>query len=171
MIQSQVRQHGGSSARPTRNRSPAWLMRAAGPADPGRWSCEESLTFLNELLEGERAGAKALAHMAHDVRDPGVRALLREVETVQAAFCVTLGREIEARGGRASPAASRFYEKCLGQPNLKQRIAFANRGQESLARSIEAALRTLPAGTFHEKLLSMLELHRRQIERWKLLLG
>lgn len=144
--------------------SSAWVRREVAPVSLRYWQDDEILIFLDDLLESARAAARALSRVVLEARDPGVAALLKELESLHASSCIMLWQEIEARKGRASPRTDAFYDKCFAQRTPSQRIAIAIHAQERFVRRIERALRRVVDPILHAKLKILLELHRRQMQ-------
>jgi len=51
---------------------------------------EDLLDFLNAMLEAERAGAKALLHIARDTKRNDVAALAKDIHKDEAKWCAML---------------------------------------------------------------------------------
>ena len=93
------------------------------------------IAFLNELLEAERAGAKVALESAAEAREPEIVALLKNIQQDEAQWCAMLFRKIKLMGGEPSPRIGAFHGKAMAIRDLKERIAFLNRGQGWVVRS------------------------------------
>jgi hypothetical protein len=124
----------------------------------------EIVQLLNELLEAERAGARAVGFMSReDASDR--RAALRQVAADEAAFCAMLARHVTRSGGVPSRATGEFYEKVLALEADGQRLKLLNRGQAWVVRKLRETLPRIRDDRLHQDLRDMLEAHERNIER------
>jgi len=121
---------------------------------------EERVALLNTLLEAERAGAKVLAAFL-DEYDAGSDAwrTLRQVQRDEAENCAILMGLIRGLGARPSAVTGDFVGKALAIEGKEARLAFLNRGQGWVARTIRQALPRLPAGSVRDALESMHDSH------------
>jgi len=101
---------------------------------------DELLAFLNEMLEAERAGAKALLHISKEVGEKNVAALAMQVHHDEARWCAMLIAAIRLHGGTPSDATGAFYEKVLAITDMKARLAFVNRGQGWVVKKLKEAI-------------------------------
>ena len=90
--------------------SPPCMLHEVDPAYLGYLNDDETIAFLNELLEAERAGAAGVGEMAAPA-DAAHRALLQAVATDEARFCAMLTRHILRLKGRPTAATGRFLDK------------------------------------------------------------
>ena len=121
---------------------------------------DELLALLNTLLEAERAGAKVLAAFLdeYDTASDAWRTL-RQVQRDEAQNCAILMGLIRGLGARPSDATGDFVGKALAVEGKAERLAFLNRGQGWVARTIRQALPRLRAGTIRDALQTMHESH------------
>ena len=105
-------------------------------APAGPISRDELIDFLNELLEAERAGARVALESARDARDPETVKLLKAIQDDEARWCAMLLRQIRALDGAASPRMGAFHGKAMAIADLKERLAFLNRGQGWVVRKL-----------------------------------
>lgn len=126
---------------------------------------EELIAFCNELLEAERAGARITARSASEARDAATRDLLRDIQKDEARWCAMLLKWIGHLDGAASPRVGAFYEKCLAISDLKDRIAFINRGQGWVVKKLREMLPKLRDDAMHADFRAMLESHEENIRR------
>ena len=105
-------------------------------APTGPISRDELIDFLNELLEAERAGARVALDSARDAKDPETVKLLKAIQDDEARWCAMLLRQIRALDGAASPRMGAFHGKAMAIADLKERLAFLNRGQGWVVRKL-----------------------------------
>jgi hypothetical protein len=101
---------------------------------------DELLAFLNEMLEAERAGAKALLHISKEAHDAPAAALAMAVHHDEARWCAMLTAAIRLQGGAPSQATGAFYEKVLAITDEKARLNFVNRGQGWVVKKLKDAI-------------------------------
>jgi hypothetical protein len=82
--------------------SPACLMHEASDAYMDYASTDELTTFLNELLETERAGARVTRERARAVGTGPVAEIMRTVRRDEARWCATLAPHLKRGGARPS---------------------------------------------------------------------
>jgi len=105
-------------------------------APTGPISRDELIDFLNELLEAERAGARVALESARDAKDPETIKLLKAIQDDEARWCAMLLRHIRVLDGTASPRMGAFHGKAMAIADLKERLAFLNRGQGWVVRKL-----------------------------------
>lgn len=131
---------------------------------------DELLVFLNELLEGERAGARITAHTAAETSTPALAGLMNDVHRDEAHWCAILLKWIAHFGGEPSPRVGDFYEKCLVYSDLAERAAFINRGQGWVVRKLKQTLPKIQNEEMPADLTAMLRSHEHNIVRTNALL-
>lgn len=145
--------------------SPPCSMHELDPSYLGYMDRGETVALLNELLEGERAGARAVAEMARQEEDPARRAVLRDVAMDEARFCAMLVRHVTRLGGVPSPATGAFYDKVLAPDTAAERVALLNRGQGWVVRRLREAAGRIADDALLRDIKDMLEVHERNIGR------
>ena len=120
---------------------------------------DELLAFLNEMLEAERAGAKALLHIGKESQDAAASALAMAVHHDEAKWCAMLIAAIRLHGGTASDATGAFYEKVLAITEPKARLAFVNRGQGWVVRKLRELAPRVEDAPLRATLQAMLDAH------------
>lgn len=106
---------------------------------------EEFGTFLNQLLEAERAGAKLLsAYLDELPPDSFMWKSIRAVQLDEAHNCAVLIPLLLEAQVTPTTAVGDFYERGLAILGLRERLQFLNRGQAWVARHIAAALARVP---------------------------
>lgn len=150
--------------------SPPCLLHETDDVYAGYLGRDELLALLNQLLEGERAGARAAAACGAASDEPA-RTAFREIAKDEAWFCAMLSRHIMALGATPSTATGAFLGKLLAIDGTRERLAFLNRGQAWVVRKLREALPRVRDDLLHEELEDMLALHETNIERCELVLG
>ncbi|MBS0219572.1 MAG: hypothetical protein JSR91_02410 [Proteobacteria bacterium] len=145
--------------------SPACLAHEADDAYMGFASREEIAAFLNELLEAERAGTGVALRSAQAAADTPFGDLLRDVHHDEAKWCAMLLRQLKTLGAPASAKVGAFQEKALAIQDMRERIAFLNRGQAWVVRKLGEMLPKVRDDVLHRDLQEMLQAHEVNIER------
>jgi hypothetical protein len=128
------------------------------------------IALLNELLEGERAGAKAAILCRDDTLNPSVDAVLHALGCDEGHFCSVLVRHLQRLGTTPSRATGSFYERLRAIAGLPARLAFLNRGQRWVIRRLDEALPGLRDGWLRSDLHEMREVHVRNVARCEALI-
>lgn len=139
-------------------------MHELDPFALGYMSREEVLRLLDQLLEGERAGARSLGVMSKEVLQSELGAALRGIARDEARFCAMLSRHIRRLGGLPSSATGAFYGKVIALKERDQRLDLLNRGQGWVVRQLREALPRIDDSALHADLRDMLAVHERNIE-------
>lgn len=126
---------------------------------------EELIAFCIELLEAERAGARITARSATEANDATTRDLLRDIQRDEARWCAMLLKWIAHLNGAPSDRVGAFYEKCLAISDLKERIAFINRGQGWVVKRLRDMLPNVREDGMHADFTAMLVSHEENIRR------
>jgi nitronate monooxygenase len=126
---------------------------------------DEVARRLNELLEGERAGALGLNDMKADEGDPALATLLDAVSRDEARFCAMLGHHLTRLGYTPSRATGVFYEKLSARKTLVDKLQLLDRGQSAVVRLLDELLPSIQEQDLCEDLLEMRDTHVRNIER------
>lgn len=120
---------------------------------------------LDELLEAERAGARVTMETARQVPDAPLRELIDAVHRDEVKWCVMLGhaiRELDATPGSLTGA---FYEKAMAIADIRERLAFLNRGQGWVARKLRELLPMVNNPAIERNLTEMLVAHEVNIDK------
>jgi nitronate monooxygenase len=108
-------------------------------------STSSSTDFLNEMLEAERAGAKALVVYMDDFpRNGEAWKTLRQIQADEAHNCALMGKLLEKAGTPYSHATGKFYDKAIAVKGPKPRVEYLVRGLKWAVRRFEAELPRLP---------------------------
>ena len=99
------------------------------------------IDFLNEMLEAERAGAKALVvFMDEHPRNGESWKVLRAIQNDEAHNCVMIGELLKRAGHDYSHATGKFYDKAIAVKGKRERIEFLTRGLRWAVKRFEQAL-------------------------------
>src|SRR5581483_10197111 len=156
--------------KPAQPSSPACLAHEADDAYMGYATRDELAGFLNELLEAERAGTGVALKSANEARGTPFEPLLRDVHRDEARWCAMLLKQLKVLGAPASPRIGAFQEKALAIQDMRERIAFLNRGQGWVVRKLREMLPKVRDDALHHDLQEMLQAHETNIERARLAL-
>lgn len=144
------------------------MDRARGPAKNGAmdvWTREELLSFLNQMLEAERAGARALLHVAKETQEADVAAMAAAIQKDEAHWCAMLIGAIRKLEGMPSEKTGAFYDKVMALTGDKERLALVNRGQDWVVRKLREALPKITNGDLANDLSIMLTSHEENIAK------
>src|SRR5690606_39611630 len=95
---------------------------------------------LNELLSAERAGAQVAAASLKEATKDRQRSVLQQVHRGEADSCRRLRDCVLLLGAEPTRERGAFYEKCMAIPDLVERLALVDRGQQWVIRKLEALL-------------------------------
>jgi len=128
--------------------------------DDGRASVPATL---NELLEGERAGARILRETRRQSfgtpRAPELLAALEAIGEDEVRYCSLLLKQIAALGATPSAAIGSFYGKCMAVDDLEERLRLLNRGQRWVSRKITELLPAVDDPALRDTLAEMRDTH------------
>ncbi len=124
---------------------------------------EDLVLALNELLEAERAGTKVTLQTGTELADPALKALVAAVQRDEAHWCAVLSKAVRRLGGEPSTATGAFHAKAMAITDLRERLAFLNRGQAWVVRRLQALLPRLGDTAIREDLAAMLAGHEENI--------
>lgn len=114
----------------------------------------------NELLSAERAGAQVAAASLKEVRNEVQRSVLQQVHRGEADSCRRLRDCLLIMGAEPTRERGAFYEKCMAIPDLVERMALVDRGQQWVIRKLEALLPQLTDPRLREQLEAVLITHQ-----------
>jgi|GEM_PF-62795 len=117
------------------------------------------------LLEGERAGARVTLGTTLEAHDADIRALAMSIHRDEAHWCGVLFAAIKRLGGEPSSGTGAFYDKAMAIGDLASRLAFLNRGQAWVVRSLREMLPKVKDEALYRDLDAMLKAHERNIEK------
>lgn len=120
---------------------------------------DEIAAALNALLEAERAGAQVTLESARATNDPAMIALIKAVHVDEAKWCGMLSAQIKRIGVLPSTHCGAFYEKAMAIADPHERLAFLNRGQAWVVRTLEELLPRVRDDILHVALNEMRASH------------
>lgn len=129
----------------------------------GYASAAECVTFLNLLLEAERAGARVALRTAAQCTDPQTRQLSRDIQRDEARWCGVLTHAIHRLQGVPSRITGAFHDKAMAIEDIAARLAFLNRGQWWVVKRLQEFLPKIGDETLYAELSEMLASHQRNI--------
>jgi Domain of unknown function (DUF6306) len=124
---------------------------------------DEVTSFLNEMLEAERAGARVTLESARIAGADRLAELLRTIQRDEARWCVMLHTHLKARGDKPSNKIGDFYDRAMAVTDLRERIALLNRGQGWVVRKLREMLPRIREGGLYADLSEMLRSHETNI--------
>jgi hypothetical protein len=131
-----------------------------------RWLSDgEIVAVLNDLLEGERAGAQGLTRLAAREPPGELADLLRAVARDEGRFCAMLNAEIRRLGGTPTSRTGVFLDKLLAREGLAAQLDLLDRGQSAVARTILEVLPRIQDRELVNRLNEMYEVHIENIRR------
>ena len=133
---------------------------------------DELAALLNLLLEAERAGARALSAWLDElpVESPAWPRL-RAIQRDEARNCALLVDLLIGVGVKPSPKTGDFARRASEVVGWGNRLAFLNRGQAWVVRTLSTALPRLAASAGREVLERMRDSHRDNIAACEALLA
>ena len=129
------------------------------------WTREELLAFLNQMLEAERAGARALLHVAKDTQLADIATMAGAIQKDEARWCAMLIGVIKKLDGEPSEKTGAFYDKVMALEEDKARLALVNRGQDWVVRKLREALPNIADSDLANDLSIMLTSHEENIAK------
>jgi len=145
--------------------SPVCAANEADAAYMGYASREEIIDFLNVLLEAERAGTRVMLKTSIEAKEPEMRELAASILRDEARWCAVLFDVLERLGAVASPRIGAFYDKAMAIADLRDRLAFVNKGQAWVVRKLTEMLPKVRDEELYRDLDAMLKTHEQNIER------
>lgn len=149
----------------TEPNSPVCYAKDGDPGYMGHLTHDELLSFLNLMLEAERAGARVGLRTAKDAQDGQTRDLARAIQRDESRWCAMLQRSIRDAGGIPSEATGAFYQKAIAIDDLAERLAFINRGQGWVVKKLRDVLPKIRDDALHDHLKAMLTAHEDGIRK------
>ncbi len=145
--------------------SPVCYAKDGDPGYMGYLTHDELLSFLNLMLEAERAGARIGLRTAKDAQDRQTRELARTILRDEARWCAMLRQSIRDAGGIPSEATGAFYQKAVAIDDLAERLEFINRGQGWVVKKLREVLPKIQDDVLYDHLKAMLTAHEAGIRK------
>ena len=121
---------------------------------------ETLIAALNELLAAERAGAQVAAASLKEVQSDLQRSVLQQIHRGEADSCQRLRECVLTLGGEPTRERGAFYGKCMAIPDLPERLALVDRGQQWVIRKLEELLPRISDPRLREHLETVLVTHQ-----------
>jgi len=121
--------------------------------------------LLNELIEGERAGAVGLLDMKRRPECADLSPLLQQVAEDEAHFCAMLTHHVEALGGEPSRRTGVFAEKLARREGLDAKLLLLDKGQSAVVKMLDDMLDRIDDGPLRRDLTDMRDVHVVNIAR------
>ena len=121
---------------------------------------ETLIAAFNELLAAERAGAQVAAASLREVQNDVQRSVLQQIHRGEADSCRRLRDCLLSMGVEPTRERGAFYEKCMAIPDLRERLALVDRGQQWVIRKLEALMPQLTNPRLRAQLDAVLVTHR-----------
>ncbi|MGH7088687.1 MAG: DUF6306 domain-containing protein, partial [Stellaceae bacterium] len=125
----------------------------------------ELLSFLNELLEAERAFARTALRSALGTADARLGAVLHTMHEDAARCCTILFHQIKSLGAIPSPRVGALYGRAIETDDLAARLVLITRGQGAVAQRLREMLPRIRDDALHADLLRMRQAHEANIAR------
>jgi hypothetical protein len=145
--------------------SPVCYANEADDVYSGYAPRAEIVVFLNELLEAERAGSRVTLESAREAGSGPLAELMTAVQRDEAKWCGMLLGHVKALGAEPTPNMGAFHGKCMAIADVRERIAFLNRGQGWVVKKIKPMLARVRDDRLHADLKEMLDSHEVNIAR------
>ena len=123
------------------------------------------LARLNELLQAERAGVRVTVHTADQMQPGEARALVQDIHRDEVKWCVMLTSAIRALDGTPCTGTGAFHEQAMAIADLRERLAFLNRGQGWVAKKLRELLPLVDDPAIRAGLTEMLHAHEGNLDR------
>lgn len=146
--------------------SPPCLMHELSEGNFGYLRAPEVVALLNELLEGERAGARAVARIARSGPDALETTALHDIARDEARFVAMLTRHVSRLGGTPSTRTGAYFGKLIAAEGMEAQIDLLNRGQGWVVHKLRSALPRIDDDELHRDLKHMLEAHEQNFRRF-----
>lgn len=143
----------------TEQSSPTCLAHEAGDGYAGYLERDELIGFLNQLLEAERAGAKASAAYRQEAADPRVVELLEKIGSDEEEFCALLSDLVRRLGGEPTEATGHFVKRAVLVEKLSDRLALLSHGQGWVVDRICEVLPRVRDDAVHARLKEIAAAH------------
>ncbi|MEQ8860888.1 MAG: DUF6306 domain-containing protein [Pseudomonadales bacterium] len=125
---------------------------------------DEVAVRLNDLLEGERAGARGLIDMKAG-RDDELGRLLDAVARDEARFCAMLSHHLTRLGYAPSHETGEFYDKLARREDLDAKLRLLDRGQSAVVRLLDELMPSVDDSRLLADLREMRDVHVRNLEK------
>lgn len=121
------------------------------------------IDILNELLQGERAGARVTTSFAQEASDAELRNLMVSIAADERTYAKKLHEHIERLGGVPSEKIGDFYDKAMHYGANERGVKFLNRGQQWVVNILKEVTANLADQELLDDLTEMLKAHESNI--------
>lgn len=155
------------SDEPLEYASPPCYAHEINPEYNGMTNQQHIIAALQELLEGERAGARiareTLEVISGSEPPDDFTKLVSLIGNDEIRYCSMLIGQIERLGGSPSQNTGEFYQKCIAIEDLSDRLVYLNRGQDWVVRRIDELLPGIVDQVLKDYLIEMRDTHQSNI--------
>ena len=120
---------------------------------------------LNELLEAERAGARATLETAQQLIDIELINIVTNIQIDEIRWCKMLIKLIQKLDVTPSTKTGEFYKKAIAISDTTERLVFINRGQSWVVKRLQSLIPRVNEENIRENLQIMLEAHQENIQQ------
>lgn len=138
---------------------------ASSPCYQHEFETAGLIARLNELVEGERAGARSLIQMTAGRSADELNAVLGDVARDEARFCSMLRRHVTRLGGTPSERTGVFLDKFIARESELDRLKLLDRGQSAVVCVLDELLGQPLDQPLRTDLEEMRQVHIDNIER------
>lgn len=117
------------------------------------------IKLLQELLEGERAGARLALDTLKETTDEQQKMLLNQIHIGETESCRRIRDCIIYLGGQPSLNTSDFYIKAISIENIVDRLYFIDRGQRWVIKKPNKNLELITSDSVRNELENVLQAH------------
>ncbi|MEB0121595.1 DUF6306 domain-containing protein [Pseudomonas sp. CCI1.2] len=119
----------------------------------------DTIELLQELLEGERAGARIALDSLKEAHDERQATLLSQILIGEVESCRLIINCINYLGDLPSPNIGDFYIKAMRIENIIDRINFIDKGQRWVIKKINKHLELTSSEFVRKELEMVLDIH------------
>lgn len=118
-----------------------------------------TIQLLQELLEGERAGARLALDTLKETTDEQQQMLLNQIHIGEAESCRRIRDCIKYLGGEPSLNIGEFYVKAMSIEDIVDRLYFIDRGQRWVINKLNKNLELITSDFVRKELENVLQIH------------
>ncbi len=131
---------------------------------------QQLITFLNTLLEAERAGVKVLSDMIREVDDEDLKSMMREFLSDEGMNCQIFSTLIKHLKGEPSKNIGNFVDKIQALKNTNEKLQLLVKGQEWVAKQIRINRSLFKPGSLSFFMESIKVQHEENVDAMKKML-
>ncbi len=118
-----------------------------------------TIQLLQELLEGERAGARLALDTLKETTDEQQQMVLNQIHIGEAESCRRIRDCIKYLGGEPSLNIGEFYVKAMSIEDIVDRLYFIDRGQRWVINKLNKNLELITSDFVRKELENVLQIH------------